>query len=226
MTTLIVVEDPSRWPIEFPGTELVTPQAYLTQARFIDMKRARVYNVCRSNGYQTVGYYVSLLAAARGHRPLPSVTTLQDLKLAPVVRATSEELEGSLQKLLEPIKNSRFELSIYFGRNMAKRYDRLCQEIFNRFPAPLLRAEFRNDGEWKLAGVRPIAPTEVPDPHRDFVFEQAQRFFSRPTVTNKRTYRYSMAILTDPDEVDAPSDKKALRSEEIFSGRNCANTVL
>jgi glutathione synthase/RimK-type ligase-like ATP-grasp enzyme len=211
MTTLIVVEDPSRWRFDFPGTELVTPQSYLTQARFMDLKRSRVYNMCRSNGYQTVGYYVSLLAAARGHRPLPSVTTLQDLKLASVVRLAAAEVEPSAAKLLAPLKTETFEISIYFGRNVAKRYDPLCQAIFARFPAPLLRAEFRRDADgWRLTAVRPIAPAEIPEHHSEFVVEQGRKFFSRPQISNARPARYSMAILVEPDEVDAPSDAKAL----------------
>lgn len=210
MTTLFIVENPRKWPFDFPGTQLVTPQAYLTQEQFVDLKRARVYNMCRSNGYQTVGYYVSLLAAARGHRPLPSVTTLQDLKLGSVVRVAAAELEGGVRKLLDPIKSDRFELSIYFGRNLAKRYDRLAQAIFNRFPAPLLRAEFRNQDGWRLTGVRPIAPMDIPDSHREFVFEQARRFFSRPLLASKPNLRYSLAILVDPEERDAPSNEKAL----------------
>ncbi len=211
MPTLIVVENPTQWPFDIPGTELVTPQDYLTSPRFVDMKRARVYNMCRANGYQTVGYYVSLLAAARGHRPLPSVTTLQDLKLASVVSVISADLDSSIQKLLGSLKTDRFELSLYFGRNLAQRYDRLAQQIFNRLPASLLRAEFRRgDAGWKLSAVRSISPADIPDAHREFVLEQAQRYFARPKLTNQKPPRFDLAVLVDPEEVDSPSDEGAL----------------
>ncbi|MGJ3241883.1 MAG: RimK-like ATPgrasp N-terminal domain-containing protein [Opitutales bacterium] len=36
--------------------------------------------------YQTVGYYVSLLAEARGHRPVPDVATPQDFRSAVLKR--------------------------------------------------------------------------------------------------------------------------------------------
>src|SRR5262245_50106407 len=108
----------------------------------MDLKGAKVFNLCRTYGYQTTGYYVSLLAAARGHRPLPSVTTIQDLRQSAVLRIVSDDLEQQLQNVLGPLKSEQFELSIYFGRNLAKRYDRLAQALFNHFPAPLLRAEF------------------------------------------------------------------------------------
>jgi hypothetical protein len=51
----------------------VAAREYLTDPKFSENRRSRVFNLCRSYGYQTVGYYVSLLATARGHKPLPSV---------------------------------------------------------------------------------------------------------------------------------------------------------
>src|SRR5690606_33306865 len=38
-----------------------------------------VVNLCRSYRYRSKGYYVSLVADARGHRVLPAVETLEEL---------------------------------------------------------------------------------------------------------------------------------------------------
>lgn len=211
MTALIVVERPENWPLEIPGTEVVTASDYLTNARFIELKRAKVFNLCRTYTYQSAGYYVSLLAAARGHTPLPSVLTTQDLRQASLVRIASETTEDLIRRTLTPIKSGRFVLSIYFGRNMAKRYDRLCRALFNHFPAPLLRAEFVRAGQWRLDALRAIASHEIPDSHREFVIEQAKRFFRRPPQSGVQRARYDLAILVNPDQVDAPSDEKAIR---------------
>lgn len=212
MPILIVVEDPKLWPLDVPDTEIVPARKYLTDKRFVEMKRAKVFNLCRTYGYQTTGYYVSLLAAARGHRPLPSVTTIQDLRQSAVLRVVSEDLEHLVQRALAPIHSDRFELSIYFGRNLAKRYDRLCDALFGHFPAPLLRAEFvKLDDAWHLQGLRPIASKDIPDSHRDFVVAQATRFFARPRISDVERPRYELAILVNPDEIDAPSDEPAIR---------------
>ena len=97
MIPLVVVENPKRWPFVMEGVEVVPARSYLVEPRYAEMKRVAVFNVCRRYGYQSVGYYVSLLAAARGHRPLPSVATLQALTASPLVRLVSDELDELIQ---------------------------------------------------------------------------------------------------------------------------------
>ena len=212
MIPLVVVESSARWPLHLPGVEVVPARDYLIDPRFSDLRGAMVFNLCRTYGYQTLGYYVSLLAAARGHKPLPSVTTLQDLRLEPVIRVASEDLEELIQRNLAHLRSEQFELSIYFGHNVAERYDRLARALFNQFPAPFLRATFQRDGIWKLVGVRAIATSEIPEAHREFVVGQARLYFARPhRVRPARAYRYDLAILANDTDEDRPSDDVALR---------------
>jgi glutathione synthase/RimK-type ligase-like ATP-grasp enzyme len=212
MSWLIVVERPDVEAMDVPGAEVVSALDYLSQPRFTELRRAKVFNLCRDYAYQSTGYYVSLLAEARGHKPLPSVTTLQDLKQSSLIRIVSEDIEHKVQQCLSPLKTDRFEVSIYFGRNLARRYDGLCQALFDHFPAPLLRASFVRSDEWRLQWLRPIAYRDVPESHRSFVVEQAQRFFKRPKRASPRArFRYDLAILINPDEIDAPSCDRALK---------------
>ena len=213
MAVLIVVEKPELWPWEVPQARMVSARDYLTNPEFIEMKRAKVFNLCRAYGYQSIGYYVSLLAEARGHKPMPSVTTVQDLKQSSLIRIVTEDIEDLVQRGLAPIKSDRFELSIYFGRNLAQRYDRLCQALFNHFPAPLLRAGFVLADGWRLNSLRPIALNEIPESHREFVIQQAKSFFARPRISSAPAkYRYELAILAGSEDVSArPSDDRAVR---------------
>ena len=80
MLTLVIVEDPKVWRLPILGAKVVSAKEYINQAEYARVKRARVFNLCRNYSYQSVGYYVSLLAMARGHKPMPSVTTIQDLR--------------------------------------------------------------------------------------------------------------------------------------------------
>lgn len=211
MKSLIIVERPELWPLDIPGAQVVTAKDYVTREEFTGLRHARVFNLCRSYGYQSLGYYVSLLATARGHRPLPSVTTIQDLRTSAVVRIVSEDIEQHVQRTLASLKSDRFALSIYFGRNLARRYDRLSKALFNYFPMPLLRAEFVRADEWRLQSLKPVASSDIPDTHRPFVVEQATRFFTRPRVKAPVMPRYELAVLFDPEEVDAPSNESAIR---------------
>jgi glutathione synthase/RimK-type ligase-like ATP-grasp enzyme len=211
---LVVVENVSRWPLRLEGAEVVSARSYLVDPAHAERRGVRVYNLCRRYGYQTLGYYVSLLAAARGHRPMPSVETLQDLRLSPIVRIASEELEELIARSLSRLRSERFELSIYFGRNLAKQHDALARAIFNQFPAPFLRASFVcQEGDWRLHSVRLIASSDIPEAHRDFVIEQAAEHFGRRHRPRppRQQHRYEMAILADTEADDAPSDERAIR---------------
>jgi glutathione synthase/RimK-type ligase-like ATP-grasp enzyme len=215
MRTIVVVDNVSKWPLELPNVELVHSRAYLTDPGYAEARRAVVYNLCRTYGYQGLGYYVSLLAAARGHRHMPSVSTIQSLRIGAVVRTVGAELDRVIQRSLKSLKSDDFELSIYFGRNVARRYDALAQALFNQFPAPFLRAHFTRArrGQWELQAIRLIAAGDIPEPHRPFVVERANAFFARPTTrgSRRKAFRYEMAILWREDDDNAPSDDRAIR---------------
>lgn len=213
MNSLIVVDSPKRWPLHVEGAQVVSSRDYLMGADEVSEPGAKVFNLCRSYRYQSAGYYVSLLAEARGQRPLPAITAIQDLKLSPVVRMVSQDLVELVQSSLHRIKSDEFELSVYFGKNLAKQYDRLSLALFNAFPAPMLRARFEHNGVWRLASVRAIALGEVPESHRPFLTEQAQKHLKRsPRKAKPETaFRFDLAILHEPGEDTAPSCSDALK---------------
>jgi len=213
MYILVVVDNPRHWPLDIQNVEVVQARKYITEPAFTRIGDARVFNLCRSYRYQSTGYYVSLLAAARGHKPIPDVSTIRDLQFPTIVRLASETLEEEIEKCLAGHKGRTFALSIYFGRNLAKRYDRLSMELFNLFRAPLLRAHFaKEDGKWRLQSVGPIAVSEVPESHHAFIVIVASDFFrGRHRRIRPRTQAaFSMAILTNPKDRSAPSNERAL----------------
>lgn len=212
MVVLIVVSDVRQWPLEIPNVEVLDARSYLTRPEYSGLRGIKLFNLCRSYRYQTVGYYVSLLAEARGHKPLPCVTAIQDLKNQAIVRLVSSELDELIQKSLAPLQRDRFTLSIYFGRNLAKRYDRLATNLFNLLPVPLLRAQFVRDEQWQLRSLSAISASEVPQSHHPFLMEVAsQHFAGRPGRVRRRARtRYDLAMLCDAGDREPPSDEKAL----------------
>jgi len=211
---LIVVENPKRWPLEIDSVEVVAAKTYLVDARYSAMKRVAVYNLCRRLGYQSLGYYVSLLAAARGHRPLPDVATAQALGQAPLLKAAADDLDREMQRSLGRLRSDAFTLSIYFGKNVASRYDRLSRALFNHFPAPFLIARFSRGPEgWRLVGLRLGAASDIPEGHRDFVITRAKEYFTKrlPRATRTQSSRYDLAVLWSPDDPNPPSDERAIK---------------
>lgn len=213
MAILIVVNNPNSWPLKVPGVELVSARSYLTEPKYSQLRGTKVFNLCRSYRYQSIGYYVSLLAAARGHKPLPSITTIQDMKSQTIIRFVSDDLDELIQKSLASIQSREFILSIYFGRNLAKKYDRLSLHLFNLFQAPMLRAHFVHNGKWQLQHIGPISASEIPEDHRSFVVQVATEHFAgrRASLPKRAAPRYDMAILYNPAEKDPPSNEKALQ---------------
>ncbi|MFW5653737.1 MAG: RimK-like ATPgrasp N-terminal domain-containing protein, partial [Planctomycetota bacterium] len=124
-----------------------------------------------------------------------------------------QDLLDRIERSLRPLKSDVFDVSIYFGRNVAARYDALSLAIFNQFPAPLLRAKFaRSDGHWRLEAVRLIGLAEVPETHLPFLLESAARYFQRaPRRRVPKPARYALAILHDPSARHQPSNDRALR---------------
>ncbi|MCH8566772.1 MAG: RimK family protein [Balneolales bacterium] len=217
MHHLIVVNQEKDWKFNIPGVEVVSARKYLTDPVFSEQKNVRVYNMSRSYRYQSAGYYVSLLAAARGHRPLPDVNTIQEMKSQTIVRFVSDDLDKLIQVSLASLKSKDFVLSIYFGRNLATKYDKLSRHLYSLFESPLIQARFSHNGtKWLLQAVGPIGAGDVPESHRPFLAEAAAMYFcgKRISAPKKTVYRYSMAILHNPEENGAPSDERAL---QLFS---------
>ncbi len=213
MKILLIVQNVKKWPLKIAGVEVVSARKYITESVFSRLTGVRIFNVARVQRYQGLGYYVSLLAEARGHKPVPSITTLRDLQTPAMVRAASAEIEDRIAKDLARIKDEHFSLSVYFGKNVAKRYDRVCKELFNLFHAPLMRAEFaRTKGHWQLQNINTIDISEVPESHYTFVRTMAEQYFSAAGYRNrpKQEYRYTMALLHKVNDPMGPSNKRAL----------------
>lgn len=216
MPILVVVNNPDIWPLSVPEVQVVSSRRYLTDSTYNNMRNTRVFNLCKSYAYQSLGYYVSLLAAARGHKPLPDIVSIQDMKSATLVRVVTDELDRLIQKTIRHATTGKeFVLSIYFGKTIAKRDAALGLRLFGLFRSPMLRAVFvqGKDHHWMLQGIRPVPASEISASHLPFVVSAAESYFARREWSGPpaHTPRYHMAILTDPAEQHPPSDELAIQ---------------
>ena len=177
MKKIIVVKNPAKWDIEIEDVEVISSKEYLTNPKFLHEKNLRIFNLSDQYKYQSRGYYVSLLAEARGHKPLPDVKNIIDIKTPKLVKVISEDLDHLIQTSLRRIKSKDFILSVYFGKNIAKQYDRLASELHKLFQAPFIRSKFIfNNKKWILNGVKTISMNEIPEEHIPYIKIYAKEY--------------------------------------------------
>lgn len=212
MISIVVVNQLTDWNFDIPDVEVVTSRSYLTDAKYSELRNVRVYNLCRSHRYQGVGYYVSLLAEARGHRVFPSITTIQDIKSQTIMRVISDELDELMQKSFSKLRSKEFDLSVYFGQNVAKQYEKISKQLYNLFQVPLFKAHFIYNKKWNLQNISPIPLNEVPEHHKPYFVRFAKTYFAKKRIypIKKTVSIYDLAILVNPEEKVPPSDKKAI----------------
>jgi glutathione synthase/RimK-type ligase-like ATP-grasp enzyme len=216
MKKIIVVREPKEWNLGVKGFEVVSSKDYLTHPRFAAMRNVRVFNLARSYSYQSRGYYVSLLAEARGQKVIPSAKTILDLKSPSIVKVLSRDLEEVIQTSLAHKQQDKdeFIFSIYFGRNVNRKYDRLAHELYKVFQSPLLRARFvkTESGKWELRSIRPIPYNDIPEEHLNYVKRYAAEYFAKKRYDGAREDRsqYDLAILVNPEDKASPSNKRAI----------------
>ena len=212
MQTVIVTDDPDSWSFLAELAPIIHALEYLSGDEYHQNKSFRVINLCQSYNYQTIGYYVSLLAQARDHKALPSVHSIQDVLNVSLSKLISQDTQEEIQHSLQDLKGTEFTLSLYFGQNMAKRYTTLAKQLHGLFPLPLIRFTLEKKKQWRIKSLTPLSLSGVPPQHMAFMRAAAESYLSKKRVHQwrKKQRFHDLAILVDPTEPNAPSNKKAL----------------
>ncbi len=210
---LIILNNPAHWTFDIEEVEVVSAKAYLTDSQYASMKNARVFNLCRSYRYQSVGYYVSLLAAARDHRAIPNVTTMQDFRSQTIIRTIAEDIDELIQKTFSKVKPTEFSLYVYFGQTVVAEHRYVGRALYNLFQAPLMKINLAFTGKWLVQQIVPLSLEQIPSEDREHIAEFARSYFSRKRFQKSRIqqYAYDLAILVNPEEKHPPSCSKALK---------------
>ncbi len=209
------------------GLSAIHSDDYLSGAQsMIGKRNIRLINLCRSSRYLSVGYYASLLAEARGHDVLPSVSTLLDVSRRGLIRLRSDLLETPrIRTLLSKHASKegdlqRFEMNVYFGQCNHAELAEIARQAYELFPAPLLRLTFQRrqrTDEWALDDVRLLTLPKIPRNETAWFLErvaaEAHRRKRRVPRASAQA-RFDLAILVNPEEALAPSDESALKRFE------------
>ncbi len=212
---VIVVEKASDWGSYYPSDNVVTAMEYLKEPIRPDEERTQVINLCRSYKYLGTGYYVSLLAEARGHKVIPSVRTINDLRRRSLYGLDIEDLNQNLCRYLAHERDTtEFGILVYFGETASEPLKDLARQVFEAFPCPILRLEFERNRVWQINAIKPAGLHTLTDAQEDGLAAALDRF-SKKLWRGRRTpkkYRYDIAMLHDPAEQWPPSNKRALKA--------------
>lgn len=218
---LVLVDKAETWKADDPVIPVASAREYLSAAEYSTGRRLRVINLCRNYEYLGLGYYCSLLAEARGHRVIPSVRTIQDLSRRSIYGGIAEDLVDAVQKAFSGIAAAdvpdRHESLICFGKTEASELGDLARQIFELYPCPILKAEFRRLAQgWQLHAIRPGNAAALMDTQHGFFHSALQDYLTRRwrRTRVRSAYRYDLAILHDPDEKLPPSNPRALKRFE------------
>ncbi|WP_194720989.1 RimK family protein [Noviherbaspirillum malthae] len=213
MNILFVVSQPQDWPSDIPGVTVVPAQTYLLDPAYGDIHSAKVFNLCRSYRYQSEGYYVSLLAEARGHQPLPDAEAMKDLQSDTLVREITERLGNLIDCSFARDAADVVDLNIYFGQDADGRHGHLCEQLFRLLRAPVLHARFeRLDDAWRLCSVVGGSIRDIPLHHRELAAQAAVSHLREHKIRSDTAARKpALAILHDPARPEAPSNAEAMR---------------
>lgn len=209
---VIVVDDLSHWAPYYPSDQVITFEDYLKK----DLKpnqRTRVINLCEDYGYLKQGYYCSLLAEARGHHVIPTIRFLNDVSSPSLYQINMGGLAPILEKLAKS-QPEKTEISAksYFGIVEEEWLKPIARILFERFPCPILSFNIRYTQRWEIVEIGAQSHVELTDEEQTS-FANALDYFSRKIWREKKpkkTARYDIAILANPEEPFPPSTPSAL----------------
>lgn len=216
MKYLLVVEKSKDWKPEFPEATVVTAKDYIKGDDALSKRGLRVINLCRSYSYLSIGYYVSLLAEARSQKAVPSVQTLTDLSRKSIYSMEVDFINTEIDKMIRKHQVSDYstgiELDIIFGLCNPPELKELAHSIFEIFPCPFLHVEFRKTTQWQIRSIRPLYLYNLNEQQlalfNIFFNSYLGRRWRKPKT--RWVAKYDLAILYNPQEKLAPSNKNAL----------------
>lgn len=189
------------------GLTVISFDQYVADYPKLGEPRTRIINLCDTEFYLSRGYYCSLLAESRQHRVLPSVNTINDLRMLAEETEQPELTTGISTPVDEPI-----ELLVFFGWTPHQQWAKLVRNIFERYPAPILKVSLTPSGNSPLTRIQRVSLSSLTKEELALFHERLRSFTEKVWRTPyKRNYRWDMAILYNPEEANAPSNPEAIK---------------
>lgn len=213
-TALIIVDDLADWQPYHPSQAVMSAQEYMQQAGA--RHRGTIINLCADLSYLSTGYYVSLLAEARGQRSLPTAGVMNDIANLQHYQLFLRDMTRQLNKHCNSNNQSdvnEVSMLVCFGQTQSAELTQLARQLFEAYPCPTLEATFVRNGDWTIKALRNRPLGELSDAEQTLFADALDNFNKRVwrKARARKEYRYDLAILHDPNEHIPTSDKKALQ---------------
>jgi glutathione synthase/RimK-type ligase-like ATP-grasp enzyme len=229
---VILVDSPRDFPNADTPHKVITTSDYLARPKlFASSSRAKLINLSRSYNYQSKGYYSSLLAEARGHRVIPTVETMLELRERKLYEHSLPDLEEALNRAAQRSKASAtttFDLLFCFGLNQDPRFEAFGRLLFDWYRCPALEVTITANGRWTIDRIRARPPVKLGADDaaffRDALQQHTQRDWRNPRA--RAIAKYSLAVLHDPQEEMPPSSAETLRYFQRFAERHSVDVEL
>jgi glutathione synthase/RimK-type ligase-like ATP-grasp enzyme len=213
---VILVDQPKDLPNADTPHKVISTSDYLARPRLFDMGRPKIVNLSRSYAYQSKGYYASLLAEARGHRVMPTVETMLELREAKLYERALPELEDELNRCARRADfqpEAEFKLLVCFGIARDARFEAFGRLLFDWFRCPALEVTIE-PGTWlSIERIRPRTITRLANGEETFLREALHQHTKREwrNPRARSVAKYDLAVLHDPNEKMPPSSVASLK---------------
>jgi glutathione synthase/RimK-type ligase-like ATP-grasp enzyme len=207
--TLIVVDDPA--PFLARDLDVIDFDTYLHEYPRKDEGPTRVINLCSTEHYLSRGYYCSLLAEAREHRVLPSVKTINALRLLQQNAGAFVQIARDHRDLQS--RDLAGTHLLLFGHSSDPRLRDLARQVFLQYPAPILELTVTAGGDGIDLRVRRLSVGDLDDAAQETLSEELAVFarVAWRRHPRRKVNRWDMAILVNPDEKAPPSNREAIK---------------
>ena len=213
---VILVDQPKDLPNADTPHKVITTSEYLARPKLFDVGRPKLVNLSRSYAYQSKGYYASLLAEARGHRVVPTVETMLELREAKLYEHALPDLEDELNKCARKADfqpEGEIKLLVCFGIANDPRFEAFGRLLFDWFRCPALEVTIE-PGQWlTIDRIRPRNLTRLANGDatffRDALHQHTRREWRDPKA--RSIAKYDLAVLHDPNEKLPPSSVASMK---------------
>ena len=182
---------------------IVSSEDYVARPYMFGGARQKIIILARSYNYQTAAYYCALLAEARGHRVMPSVETMLDLRSRAHYQHALPELEEALNREL---KNAPGDLPKRALRRLWAVRDAglraLLAAPLRLVPRPHAHRDASSGNGWHAIQKIELTPLSRCSPAQNAFFAARAQVLYRPQMAG------AQAALGA-----APLDRRPLRSE-------------